>query len=192
MTFAGSLIVLVAFVAAASIVLYTLRTGIGPSPSPRSVREVLLAEVPDDFRGVVMELGSGWGHLLLPLARRCPRATIIGYELSPIPFLITRLRVRIFGLRSVQLRRKDFFDESLREATLVVCYLHPGAMDRLARKLADELAPNALILSSTFALPGWEPLRIQRAADLYRTPIYTYRPRDSVRRQSDPITARGT
>ena len=47
---------------------------------------------------------------------------------------------------------------------------------RLARKLADELAPDSLVLSSTFALPGWEPQRVRQAADLYRTRIYTYRP----------------
>ena len=74
MTLVGSLIVLLAVAAAASIVLYTLRTGIGPSPTPRSVREVLLAEVPDvdamepgklTADGDWLDLGLGGGQMRL-------------------------------------------------------------------------------------------------------------------------------
>ncbi|HLM43981.1 MAG TPA: SAM-dependent methyltransferase, partial [Myxococcaceae bacterium] len=67
-----------------------------------------------------------------------------------------------------------FFRASLSEASAVVCYLYPGAMSRLAPKLTQELAPGTRILSHTFALRGWKPLRTLAVDDLYRTPIYLY------------------
>jgi hypothetical protein len=63
---------------------------------------------------------------------------------------------------------------SFSEASAVVCYLFPGAMTRLAPRLSTELAPGTRILSHTFALRGWKPLRTLVVDDLYRTPIYLY------------------
>jgi hypothetical protein len=47
-------------------------------------------------------------------------------------------------------------------------------MTRLAPKLLAELAPGTHVLSHTFALRGWKPLRTLVVDDLYRTPIYLY------------------
>ena len=72
-------------------------------------------------------------------------------------------------------KRADFLRGRLSDAALVVCYLHPGAMERLAVKLAEELPAGACVVSHTFALPGWQPEAMLRAADLHRSPIYVYR-----------------
>jgi hypothetical protein len=47
-------------------------------------------------------------------------------------------------------------------------------MGRLAPKLRAELPSGARILSHTFALRGWQPLRTVVVRDLYRTPVYLY------------------
>jgi hypothetical protein len=47
-------------------------------------------------------------------------------------------------------------------------------MTRLAPRLSTELAPGTRILSHTFALRGWKPLRTLVVDDLYRTPVYLY------------------
>ncbi len=48
-------------------------------------------------------------------------------------------------------------------------------MERLGPKLAAELAPGTLVLSSTFGIPDSEAARIERATGLYATPVYLYR-----------------
>ncbi len=157
-----------------SIVFHTLRTGISPMPTSAKVRHQLLSLVPPDLEGTLLELGSGWGALAFALADQCPRARVVAYELSPLPYAFSWLRQRLAPRPNLQLVRKDFFRASFSEASAVVCYLFPGAMTRLAPKLSTELAPGTRILSHTFALRGWKPLRTLVVDDLYRTPIYLY------------------
>lgn len=156
-----------------SVVYHTLKTGISPLPSSRRARQVMLSEIPEGFSGRIVEAGSGWGSLAVPLARRFPEAAVIGYELSPVPLFCSRLR-RLGRCPNLRLIRADFLAVSLAEADLVVCYLFPGAMRTLDEKLRRELRPGARVFSNTFALPGWKPVRVHRLPDIYATPIYIY------------------
>jgi hypothetical protein len=157
-----------------SIVIYTLLTGISPMPTLGKVQRQLLPLIEPGLDGTILELGAGWGTLAFALADRCPRAKVIAFELSPLPFAVCWLRQRFAPRPNLELRHQDFFRASFTGASLVVCYLFPGAMTRLAPKLAAELAPGTRILSHTFALRGWTPQRTLVVDDLYRTPIYLY------------------
>jgi hypothetical protein len=157
-----------------SIFFYTLRTGISPMPTLGKVRRQLLPLLEQELQGTVLELGSGWGTLAFALADRCPRAKVVAFELSPLPFACCWLRQRLAPRPNLELRRQDFFRASFSGAAVVVCYLFPGAMTRLAPKLLAELPRGARVLSHTFALRGWQPVRTLVVDDLYRTPIYLY------------------
>jgi len=173
-TFLFLLLVILLLGAMLSIVFHTLRTGISPMPSSAKARHQLLSLVPPDLEGPILELGAGWGTLAFALADHCPRAQVLAFELSPLPYAFCRLRQRLAPRRNLRFAREDFFRASFSGASAVVCYLFPGAMSRLAPKLTDELAPGTRILSHTFALRGWTPSRTLVAGDLYRTPVYLY------------------
>ncbi|MFZ5446797.1 MAG: SAM-dependent methyltransferase [Myxococcota bacterium] len=164
----------VACAAGASIIWSTLRLGISPMPSSRAVRRVVLEAVPPGLEGEVHELGAGWGTLAFALAARCPRARVIAWEASPVPFAVCWLRARLTPRANLELRFADFFTADLRGARLVVAYLWTGGMERLAQKLDRELGAGAEVLSHTFALRGRAPLETRHAGDLYRTPVYRY------------------
>ncbi|MBJ6763795.1 SAM-dependent methyltransferase [Myxococcaceae bacterium JPH2] len=157
-----------------SIVVYTLRTGISPMPTSPGVRREVLALVPPDTRGVVLELGAGWGTLAFALADRCPQAQVVAYELSPLPAGFCSLRQRLAPRPNLRVAREDFFRAPFAGASTVVCYLYPGAMAKLAPKLLAELPAGARVVSHTFALHGWRPVHTHRLDDLYRTPLYVY------------------
>jgi hypothetical protein len=159
---------------ALSIVIYTLRTGISPMPTSGKVRRELLPLLEPDLEGTVLELGAGWGSLAFAIADRCPRAKVVAFELSPLPFAFCWLRQRLSPRPNLELRRQDFLRASFAGASTVVCYLFPGAMARLAPKLLAELPTGARVITHTFALRGWQPQRMLRVGDLYRTPIYLY------------------
>ena len=55
-----------------------------------------------------------------------------------------------------------------------VCYLYPGAMRQLKEKFIKELKPGTMIISNTFAIPGWIPQQVWEVNDLYKTKIYRY------------------
>ena len=156
------------------IIIYSYRYGITPTPTSRKVKRHLLAMLPAIDQGEIAELGSGWGTLVFALARHFPTCKIRGYEISPLPYLISKAYLFYYAYPRVSIERQDFFHISLAPMSLVVCYLYPGAMQRLKAKFERELSPNAYVVSHTFAVPGWVPIRFERAPDLYRTPIYLY------------------
>jgi hypothetical protein len=157
-----------------SILVGVVRTGISPMPSSRRAVQQVLQFVVPPRPGSIYELGAAWGSLAVPLARAFPDRRIIAYELSTIPWLFLLLRVRVSGLKNIEVVRRDFFRDDLGKAAVVVCYLYPGSMVRLSTKLQSELMPATIVVSNAFALPGWVPDQKSQLKDLYRTKIYRY------------------
>jgi hypothetical protein len=158
-----------------SIVYWSIRNGISPMPTSPRVAAKLLEALPEKVKGTVFELGSGWGSLAFPLAEKYPLNCIKAYESSPVPYYFSRLRLWIFPHANLQIHRRDFFEAPLGEAALIVCYLYPGAMQRLKDKFERELAPGTHIVSNTFAVPGWTALKTIDTGDIYGSKIFVYR-----------------
>ncbi len=161
-----------------SIAFTTLRVGISPMPSSPQATQVILAMLPERVEGTIVELGSGWGTLAFPIYRNRPETRVIGMEVSFFPWLWSRLVKRMMRYHNLNLVRQDFSSASLREASVVVCYLFPQAMTLLHEKFTKELQPGALVISNTFRLPGWSPEKVVVLQDAYRTPVYLYRVRE--------------
>lgn len=140
-------------------------------PTSSKVRRDLFSALPPLERGTIVDLGSGWGHLIFPLAKTYPTCRVIGYENSPIPYLFSFLMNCAPNLKTVY---KNFFNVSLQDANLVVCYLCPKVMKHLKPKFETELKPGTQVISHTFAIPGWIPSRVIRVDDLYLSKIYLY------------------
>ena len=159
---------------AISIVYYTLRYGISPMPSSPATRKELFQFLPELESGEVYELGSGFGALAIPLAQHYPNLQITGFEISPVPYWISRLRARYLGLSNLTFTRQDFLSVDLSRPQLLVSYLYPKGMHKIAARLQAGEGSKQYFLSHTFALPGYEPCRSGRAGDLYQSPIYLY------------------
>lgn len=155
-----------------SIVWTTLRVGISPMPSSGRALRAMVELIPDDTRGDAVDLGSGWGQLAIALATHRPGLHVAGYERSIVPWACARAWARVRGHR-VRFHRGDLFDADLGAARVVVCYLCPDLMERLAREL-QHLTPGTIIVSNTFRLPGWTPDEVVELRDLHGTRIYRY------------------
>ena len=153
----------------------TLWTGASPLPTSASVRETMLAMLPGEVAGPIYELGSGWGGLARSLARRYPSVAVRGFEVSVLPWLVSRAVRAAVGPANLSFACKNFHTADLTDAALVVCYLPGPAMEKLRPKLEAELPPGALILSNTFALRGWQAIDTRTAPDMYRSQVYLYR-----------------
>ncbi len=172
-------ILAIIFLISLSIVWSSLRSGITPVPSSRKARKTILTASQKAPVGTIIELGSGWGNLALALAKEYPERQVIGYELSPIPWLVSVALQRFQGIMNLTLRRQNFLSTEFPEAALIVCYLYPGGMEKLAEKIWREKPDVKMLISNTFALPGTEPDQTIRLDDLYRSPIYVYRLKDN-------------
>jgi precorrin-6B methylase 2 len=159
--------------AALSVIVSTLRLGISPMPTARTVRRVMLSLVPSDVRGEVHELGCGWGGLALALARQCPQARVIAWEASFVPWLVSAVRAR--GVTNLEVRRANFLEADLSKAEVLVCYLFTGGMRALSERLVRERPGQRLcIVTNTFALHGWKAAQVVQVDDLWRTQVTRY------------------
>jgi hypothetical protein len=158
------------------IVVFTLINGISPMPSSAAAaRAIVDACKRHQAKGPILELGSGWGGVSLRLAKKFPDAQVIGFENCPVPYLWSWFVALISLRQNLKIVLGDFYKSDLSGAATIVCYLCPAAMKRLSEKLKIELRPGTLIVSSTFALPGWQPVETTTASDMYRSKIYVYR-----------------
>jgi len=149
-------------------------TGISPVPSSRTSKKTILASLPKDSSGTVYELGAGWGTLAFPLARRYPQNKVVAYELSPLPWLFMKFRRLLAGPRNLTILRRNFLKVNLASAGVIVCYLHPQALEKLVPKLEEELAQDALVISNTFHFPGWVPSLVHTLEDTMCPEILIY------------------
>lgn len=154
------------------IVISSLKIGISPMPSSKKANKAIFKEIKNTKNEVIIDLGSGFGSLAIFLASRLPYKTIIGYELSFIPWIISTLLKYILNIKNLHFYRKNFLVQDLSDASLI-CYLFPKGMEKLEDKLFEENI-NTKIISNTFAFRNIKARRIIELEDIYKTPIYLY------------------
>ena len=168
-----SLLILLIIIVVFSNEFFQQKLGVSPMPTSSRVKDKMLAQIPSGTEGTILELGAGGGTVSFAAAKMFPQCKVLGVEYSPFPFLIARLR-QIF-LPNLSFIRKDFFDISLTDASIVLCYLSNPLMSKLKEKFENELPSGALIISSTFFIPDWKPEKTIDLEGCWKTRIFVYR-----------------
>ncbi len=174
------LLVLLCAAGALSIVYSTVKNGISPMPSSHLARRSALNALNRymggaGLNGIIVEAGSGWGHLAMEAAKRWPHKSVIGLENAWLPYWFSYLFSKLQRFQNLKLLRKDLYTFDYESVDVVLCYLHPGAMKRLSTIWSEKLKDDAVVISIYFAVPGWEPERVITCKDVFRTRIYVYR-----------------
>ena len=101
---------------------------------------------------VVYDLGCGDGTLLITAVTEYG-ARGVGVEIDPLRVFIAQGRVLLKGLgKKLTIKRKNFFDVEVSEATVVVMYLIPKTLGRLKPKLLKELKPGTRIITFVYKI----------------------------------------
>lgn len=119
--------------------------------SNAKAREILkIAKVTKD--DIIYELGSGEGRVLI-LAAKEFGARGVGIEIDPLRFIISKILVRLNDVsKKVKIKRKNFFNEDLSNATVIFVYLVPKALERLRPKLLKELKRGTRLISYRYEI----------------------------------------
>lgn len=165
---------LAAFIALALVYWSSFRTQVPLYLSNRATVRALHDLLPADRPIRLLDLGSGTGSLLLPLARARPDCRFTGIESAPATWLVSRMRAR--ALANLDLQRGDFFAADWRGQDIVYAFLSPVPMTRVWEKACASLAPDALLISNSFPIAGVTPEREVRLDDRRGTTLYLYRP----------------
>lgn len=126
-------------------------------PTERSVIEkmVKLAQLKSGEK--VYDLGCGDGRILEEALKQA-RVQATGIEVSKIIVWIAKGR-SLWNKTPIRFIRKNFFEHDLSDADVVFCYLFPGVMQRLQKKFEKELKPGARVLSYSFPMVEWNPVK---------------------------------
>jgi hypothetical protein len=164
-----------------SIFITSIRVGITPMPSSQKAYRAILALTDPQGVGPIIDLGSGWGTVVIALAKAYPNREVIGFELSTIPWLISVLLKKIMKLENLLIHRRNFFATPFPESSTLICYLFPEGMIKLEEKLKGEGPKIDRIISNTFALPTYVPQQTIKLDDLYGSSIYKYLGKDLIK-----------
>jgi len=171
------LVLLLGFIAVIIVsVLYEKSTGISAVPvlpwTRHQALSLLIKFHPPHAVLHVADLGCGWGGMIRKLHKAYPKAKIVGYETSPFPYILSKIRFSMAG-KNVQILNDDFFKADLSQNDVVFCYLSPKHMELKPQLL--NLKAGSLIVSCSFPITGWTPIETRKVWSIVRIPVYIYR-----------------
>jgi SAM-dependent methyltransferase len=107
---------------------------------------------------VVYDLGCGDGRIVIAAAKNFG-ARGVGIDIDPVRIREAKENARQAGVENrVEFREQDLFQSDFREATVVTLFLFSSINKRLLPQL-QALKPGTRIVSNTFAIEGWKPVR---------------------------------
>jgi len=107
---------------------------------------------------IVYDLGCGDGRIVIAAAKRYG-ARGVGIDIDPALVREAKKNARQAGVeRRVEFREQDLFQSNFREATVVTLFLLPVVNKRLLPQL-EALKPGTRIVSNTFEIGDWKPVR---------------------------------
>ena len=146
-------------------------------PSSGLAYKAIIGWLDNSSLNTIIDLGSGWGNVVIRLATHYPNRQIIGYELSFLPWLTSLILKKSLGLSNLTLHRKNFYQAKFPTDSVLICYLFPQAMQQINDKLRREKSSINMLISNNFALPSWQADETVRINDFYRSYIYCYQPK---------------
>ena len=133
--------------------------------------ETLIAKDASSF----IDLGCGLGGVVVYLGRHRPDMVFTGIESAPIPYMVSKLRVSLFGPKNVHIRFGDMWTENFSDFDTVYAFLSPQPMTRLYQKVDTEMRHGTTFISNSFAVEGQEPDDIIEVDDRRQTRLLVWR-----------------
>lgn len=133
---------------------YAAWIGAPYAPTPMlAVESALdLAQIKKDE--VLIDLGAGDGRVIVSAAKR--GAKVVGYELSPFLWVVTKINLLSHGLNGKVLLA-DGFNADFSKADVIFLFLMPKSMENFSKKLRAKSRPGTRIITYAFGLPDdWE------------------------------------
>jgi len=117
---------------------------------------------------ILYDLGSGFGNTIL--AANQFGAKTIGYEISPLPYLVSK--IRLLGVKNTKVIFADINKIDFSGADVIYCYLLPEFLSNLSLKFKKLLMKHKTIISLSFSIKNLKPAQI---LNINNKKVYIYR-----------------
>lgn len=126
-----------------------------PSRQIRVDKMIELANLQPNDRAI--DMGSGDGRVVFTASGLCAQSD--GVELNPYLYWLSKTKLKAKGKTNVLFTRKSLWDYDISSYNVVFTYLIPHRMNKLAKKIKQEMKPGARIVSHAFSFPNWQPVK---------------------------------
>lgn len=142
-------------------------------PSGKRSLPLISEQFPLDKKIRFLDIGSGFGGVLIRLSRMHPDCIFHGVETAPLLWLVSIFNATILRSR-VKVRLSDYNKIHLGSYDIVFAYLSPAVMLDLWCKVQNEMKPGALFISYEFIIPEINPTYVINGVDNNST-LYVWR-----------------
>ncbi|MBK5215459.1 MAG: class I SAM-dependent methyltransferase [Candidatus Pacebacteria bacterium] len=128
--------------------------------SPNAILKSIEKVIKIDDTSVVYDLGCGDGRVLFYLSNLKPKAKYVGIENNLFPLFLAKISLffKKKNENKIEIKKGNFFNQNLSEATHVFTYLYPSVIDELLPKLEKELKPGTRFISLSFKFTNKKPI----------------------------------
>jgi len=121
-----------------------------------------------------MDIGSGMGGVLTHLSAVRPDGRYFGVENAPLPYWLSRLRIKLGKHPHCRVIWGSLWDCDLAPYDVVFAYLSPVPMEQLWHKVKQEMRPGTLFVSNSFAVPENPPQYSISLDDLHHSTLHIW------------------
>ena len=121
--------------------------------------ETVLKNINPKKGQTLYDFGAGDGKFLNQFNKKFPDVKTVGFEKSPGPYLWAKLLSVLRLKRNYKILLKNFYKTDISETDYIYCFLYPHYMKNLIPKFESELKPGAIVISNTFPIKKWTPIK---------------------------------
>ena len=114
----------------------------------------------------MIDFGSGDGRVVFAAAKT--GATCTGIEINPILFWWSRIKQLARRSQDIRFYRKNLWDTDLSSADVLTIFFIAPKMEKLQKKILQEMKPGTRVISYGFRFPSWQYEKKDDRMYLYR------------------------
>lgn len=118
----------------------------------------------------VVDLGSGTGSLLIPLAKEFPQHRFVGIEWDFIPFTIAKFYSR--KLKNIQWYKQNFMSYSCSQSDIIFCYPLKSMQEMLGLKLSHEIKKECTLITELYPVNHLRLIKTHKPQLNIGIPVY--------------------
>ena len=123
-------------------------------PTSRAAYPLILAELPAGEAFTFIDIGCGFGDLLVFLQKHRPLGRYYGVEIGVLPYLVSKGKSLTHGGGAISVSFKDLNRLDLSEFDYIYAFLSPAAMTSLWSKARQEMRPGCTFITNSFEAPA--------------------------------------